>query len=100
MTTNIIIRTNGRYVSEGTLSVQANGGTREEKILVGPGTQTAPAEQAFNVPHGSGVRVDIREREATPEEVAAVTQGAGGPVGDFQGGEFVEKKPRTKADDK
>lgn len=100
MTTDIIIRTNGNYVAEGTLSIANQGGKNEVQVRVGPGS---PAEQRFHVPHGSSAELSLTEREATPEERSALAtahtdQGqaaeaapAGGPVGDFQNGEFVER---------
>ena len=102
MTTELIIRTNGNYVAEGTLSISNQGGKNEVQVRVGPGT---PAEQRFHVPHGSSAELALTEREATPEEVSALATAhldpkpAGGPVGSFEGGEFVErgKKSSTEA---
>ncbi len=85
MTTTITVSTNGNYVSEGLLITEneyiqsdPNGGAetytrRTETVKVGPGSQNAPATAYFNVPHGAEVTLEISEREAFPEEIAAVT---------------------------
>jgi len=95
MTTDITIRTNGAYVSEGTLTTTQNGTEPTVvEVRVGPGTQTGPAEQRFTIPHNSSFALDLVERQATEEEKAALLPG--GPVGDFQNGEFVEKGTGAK----
>lgn len=69
MTTNIKITTNGNYVSEGHLTIWGGSsadGTTE--IKVGPGSMK---EHNIGVPHGSGVRLELTERPATPDEIEA-----------------------------
>jgi flagellar hook assembly protein FlgD len=69
MTTNVTIRTNGNYVSEGKIEVWVKSQLdRAEEIKVGPGTNV---EKSYGIPHGSTVMLSLDERPATPEEIAA-----------------------------
>jgi hypothetical protein len=69
MTTTITVSTNGPYVSEGTVGIEypAPGGSDAYPIKVGPGSDI---RKHFTVPHLSTVTVTLKERHATPEEVA------------------------------
>lgn len=73
MTTNIVINTNGLYVSEGSLTIEAPGGVGNTvyPIKVGPGYPDR-VEQSFYVPHGSSATLDLKEREANDEERIAL----------------------------
>lgn len=78
MTTDIRIRTNGNYVAEGTVTVTtpdkqdgADPAVNVTNILVSGAGKPGPVEQAVFVPHGSTVSIEVVERKATEEEIAA-----------------------------
>lgn len=61
MTTSVKVNTNGNYVA----TVKING---VDKGTVGPGSAV---EKMWNIPHGQMTTVEIEERQATAEEIAA-----------------------------
>ena len=80
MTTQVTVSTNGRYVSEGKITVTNDGNSRDEEFKVGPGNNV---QKSFHVPHGSSVVLEIVEREATDDEAAqAAAEGNGSAVGE------------------
>ena len=62
MTTHVEVVTNGNYVAE----VVVNGA---EPVLVGPGSMI---RKQFQLSHGTVSVIEVSERAATPEEVAAL----------------------------
>lgn len=62
MTTSVKVNTNGNYVA----TVKING---VDKGTVGPGSMV---EKQWGIPHLETTIVEIEERQATAEEIAAV----------------------------
>lgn len=84
MTTDIRIRTNGQYITKGTLTINPPGGpTRTETVEVGPSTPGGDAvEKSYHVPHGAAVTFDLQEKHADEWAQEAVEGEAGTTEGE------------------
>lgn len=78
MTTDILVRVNGNYVTTGKLTINRDdGGANETREIQVTGLgSNSPVAETFNVPHGSIVSLELIERQCTPAEVAAGRIGA------------------------